>query len=320
MNELQPHIPVMLKNVLAALSPVDGETYLDGTFGAGGYSHAFLESANCTVIAIDRDPTASEKAQTLKDKYGTRFIFIQGCFGDAETLLHETGIEHIDGFILDLGVSSMQLDETDRGFSFRTDGPLDMRMDQNSGGESAADIVNNYPEEDLANIIYEFGGERLSRRVAREIVKIREEKPFKTTKELADTVRRVVPKSRDKLDPATRTFQALRIAVNDEPGELYRALNAAGKILKEGGRLIVVSFHSLEDGAVKRFLLERSGRQSQPSRHLPAQEERINPTFTLPSRKAIFPSAEEIASNPRSRSARLRVAIRTAETTSWGHA
>lgn len=320
MSDFQPHIPVMLDNVLAQLSPVDGGIYVDGTFGAGGYSRAFLASADCTVIAIDRDSTASEKAQALKDEHGACFIFIHGCFGDAEALLHEAGIENVDGFVLDLGVSSMQLDEAERGFSFRTDGPLDMRMDQNSSGDSAADIVNNYQEEDLADIIYEFGGERRSRRVAREIVKIRKQALFKTTKELADTVRRVVPKSKDRLDPATRTFQALRIAVNDEPGELHRALDAAEKLLKEGGVLIVVSFHSLEDRIVKRFLLERSGQKSRPSRHLPIQEECNNPTFTIPSRKAIFPSAEEVASNPRSRSARLRVAIRTAETTQWGRA
>lgn len=313
------HIPVMLPEVVAALMPKDGEIYVDGTFGAGGYSRAFLESADCTVIAIDRDPAAQARAQAMSAEFGKRFLFIAGRFGDALELVRAAGFKQVDGLVLDIGVSSAQIDDPARGFSFRFDGALDMRMDNGGDGETAADIVNGYKEEDLANLIYKYGEERLSRRIARRIVAERAEAPIESTKRLADIVRAVVPSSpKDKSDPSTRTFQALRIAVNDELGELERALSAAEILLKEGGRLVVVSFHSLEDGIVKTFLYERSGKKAAPSRHLPAAPPEAPPTFTLSPRKPLSPSDDEIRINPRSRSARLRGAVRT-DASAGGH-
>ena len=299
------HYPVMLPEMLAALQPVKGEVYVDGTFGAGGYTCAILDEADCTVVAIDRDPAAQGRAKILQDKYGKRLVFIHGCFGDVEDLLRGAGFESVDGFVLDLGVSSMQLDQADRGFSFRFDGPLDMRMD-NSSGQSAADIVNGYSEQDLADIIYQYGEERLSRRIAKKIVEQRREKKFETTAELAEAVRSVMPKPRhDEIDPATRTFQALRIAVNDELGELERALTASERILNPGGRVVVISFHSLEDGAVKKFLRTKSGNDPAGSRYLP-ETKKSAAVFDLMSKKSVNPSAREVKENPRSRSARLR--------------
>lgn len=307
-----PHIPVMIGNVLAALAPQDGEVYVDGTFGAGGYTKAFLDSADCTVIAVDRDKTALENGAALKEQYGERLILIHGRFGDALALVREAGFDNIDGFILDVGVSSMQLDQARRGFSFRYDAPLDMRMDQSGGDDSAADIVNALSEKDLADIIYRYGEERHSRRIAKRIVEERAEAPIETTGRLADIVRAVLPKShKDNIDPATRTFQALRIYVNDELGELERALSAAENLLRENGRLVVVSFHSLEDSIVKKFLREHAGQQGRGSRHAPQVSAETPATFTLPSRKAVFPSDQETALNPRARSARLRYALRT---------
>lgn len=314
---MSDHFPVMLNEVLENISPKDGEVYVDGTFGAGGYTKAFLDSADCTVIAIDRDPAALERANDLKGDYGDRLIFIQGCFGDALELVKAAGFDQVDGFVLDVGVSSMQFDQAERGFSFRFDGPLDMRMDTSSG-RTAADIVNETEQDDLANIIYQYGEERLSRRIARRIVQEREEQKIETTSRLADIVRAVVPSSpKDKIDPATRTFQALRIAVNDELGELTRGLIAAEKLLKSAGRLVVVSFHSLEDGIVKAFMYERSGRHENSSRHLPfSPVQSQEPTFTLLKRKALAPSNSEIQKNSRSRSAKLRSAIRN-ENKAW---
>ncbi len=301
------HYPVMLPEILEALSPKDGGIYVDGTFGNGGYTSAILEAANCHVYAIDRDGNAQQRADELKDKYGERFTFLRGCFGDVKSLLP---VDKVDGFVLDVGVSSMQIDQASRGFSFQKDGALDMRMDA-SAGINAADIVNTYEEEALANLIYEYGGERKSRHIAHKIVEMRASKPFERTLELADAVRSVIYKSpKDKIDPATRTFQALRIAVNDELGELSRALDSAGDILNEGGALVVVSFHSLEDGLVKRFLKEKSGDISKGSRHMPQIENTQTPIFKILSRKAIKPSDAEIAENPRSRSARMRVGVR----------
>lgn len=307
------HIPVMLTEVVAALSPKDGEIYVDGTFGAGGYTRAFLESANCTVIAIDRDPAAQERAKVMQAEFGPRFVFVYGCFGDALELVRAAGFDKVDGFVLDIGVSSFQIDEALRGFSFRNDGPLDMRMD-NSTGMTAADIVNTYDETDLANLIYQLGDERHSRRIARRIVERRSDKPFETTLELADLIRSVVHQSpKEKTDPATRSFQALRIAVNDELGELSRGLESAQSLLTQGGRLVVVSFHSLEDGIVKTFLYERSGRISGGSRHLPpvSSDTSSSPPFILTQRKAISASDAESKTNPRARSAKLRSAIRS---------
>ena len=315
---MSAHYPVMLNEVVGALSPKDGEVYVDGTFGAGGYSRAFLNAADCTVIAIDRDPNALKVAEAMAQEFGGRFIFVQGCFGDALELVNKAGFEKVDGFVLDVGVSSMQIDEAERGFSFRFDGPLDMRMAQD--GESAADIVNTMDEEPLANLIYKYGEERLSRRIAKRIVTARQDKAIDTTQELADVVRVAVPrKPQDKIDPATRTFQALRIAVNDELGELERGLIAAQGLLKEAGRLVVVSFHSLEDGIVKSFMYERSGYVANNSRHMPAApQSEVTPSFTLKKRKAIEAGAEEIAENVRSRSAKMRVAYRNDQDTQEG--
>jgi 16S rRNA (cytosine1402-N4)-methyltransferase len=337
MNSGLIHAPVMLSEVLQTLKPADDEVYVDGTFGAGGYTKAFLDAADCTVIAIDRDRDALERANVLKAQYGDRLVFIQGNFGDVEGLLKSAGFEKVDGFVLDIGVSSMQIDQAQRGFSFRFDGPLDMRMDQ-SKGATAADIVNRTPEKELADLIYKYGEERMSRKIAKTIVTRRAEKKFETTSDLAAVVRSVVPKSKDEIDPATRTFQALRIAVNNELGELESALSAAEKILKPNGRVIVVSFHSLEDAIVKKHLRDKSGNTPKGSRHLPdttvsslrvtrgglgstgaASPDFIHPArndgrvFDLPSKKALQPSDEETRSNPRARSARLRYAVRIKE-------
>lgn len=307
----KPHLSVMLNEVVATLGPKDGEVYVDGTFGYGGYTRAFLESANCTVIAIDRDPSAQKRADELKAEFGDRFVFLSGCFGDALELVRDAGYEHVDGFVLDIGVSSMQIDQAERGFSFRFDGPLDMRMDT-SKGETAADIINNYKEEDLANLIYKYGEERKSRYVARAVVEQRKEAPITTTTQLANIIRAVVFKSpKDKIDQATRTFQALRIAVNDELGELERGLSASEELLREGGRLVVVAFHSLEEGIVKSFLYERAGKTPAPSRYAPTHGDEVLPSFILSPKKPIDPSDLEISQNPRARSARLRAAVRT---------
>ena len=284
------------------LSPVDGGVYVDGTFGAGGYSRAILDAADCTVVAIDRDPDAEKRAESLGDP---RLIFLRGCFGDVERLLREAGIDKVDGFVLDLGVSSFQLDEVERGFSFREDGPLDMRMDPESG-QSAAEFIAHTEEKELADLIYKYGEERKSRRIAHKIIEVCRQTPIETTGQLADIVRSCVPQSRDGIDPATRTFQALRIAVNDELGELERALASAENILKPGGKMVVVSFHSLEDGLVKHFFREKSGGKA-GSRHLPEMEP-APAIFDLVTRKALKPSDKEIAENARSRSARLRAA------------
>jgi 16S rRNA (cytosine1402-N4)-methyltransferase len=259
------------------------------------------------VIALDRDPDAIAAGQALAERYAPRLRLIEGRFGDMAELLAAEGVEDVDGVALDLGVSSMQFDQADRGFSFRASGPLDMRMERS--GSSAADLVNEADEAELADIIWRYGEERKSRRVARAIVEARKHKRIETTGELADIVRRAVgPKGRDESDPATRTFQALRIAVNDELGELERGLAAAEQVLAPGGRLAVVSFHSLEDRAVKEFVRARAGRTPGPSRHAPPRAEDRAATLGDLTRKPVLPSAAEIAENPRARSARLRVA------------
>ncbi len=302
------HAPVLLAETLAALAPRDEAIYVDGTFGAGGYSRALLAAARCRVIAIDRDPEAVARGGALMAEHPGRFTVVEGRFGEMETLLARLGISAVAGIALDLGVSSPQLENAARGFSFRGDGPLDMRM--GSGGTTAADLVNTLSESALANLIYIYGEERFSRRVARAIVAARREAPLTRTAELARIVRTVVPAS-GGVDPATRTFQALRIEVNDELGELERALLAAERLLTPGGRLAIVSFHSLEDRAVKEFLRERSAAAPQGSRHRPARPHRA-PSFRLLTRKPVTPGAAEIERNPRARSARLRAAERTA--------
>ncbi len=302
------HRPVLLNEVLTVLDPCDGAVYVDGTFGAGGYSRALLEAARCTVWGIDRDPEAIAGAAPLVDEFSGRLTVITGCFGHMESLLAAHGVTRIDGVALDIGVSSMQIDAAHRGFSFRHDGPLDMRMGKS--GRSAADIVNSTGESDLAALIFAFGEERRSRRVARAIVDARRAGPITRTGELAAIVRRVVRPAADGLDPATRTFQALRIYVNDELGELDRGLVAAERMLVAGGRLAVVTFHSLEDRRVKRFLASRAGRAPRASRHAPQDADEQAPSFRLLARRAWRPTGAEMAANPRSRSARLRAAVR----------
>lgn len=305
------HVPVMAREVVEALQPRDGGRYLDGTFGAGGYTTAMLDRADCQVIAIDRDPDAIAAGQVLAERYAPRLRLIEGRFGDMADLLSAEGVEDVDGVALDLGVSSMQFDQADRGFSFRASGPLDMRMEKN--GASAADLVNDGDETELADIIWRYGEERRSRRVARAIVEVRRTKRIDTTGELAEIVRRAVgPQGRDESDPATRTFQALRIAVNDELGELERGLVAAEQVLAPGGRFAVVSFHSLEDRAVKEFVRARAGRTPSPSRHAPPRAGEQDATLRDLTRKPMVPSEAEVAANPRARSARLRVAEKLA--------
>ena len=303
------HTPVMVNEVLAALSPKDGGIYIDGTFGAGGYSRAILEAAQCIVYGIDRDPDVKTQASDLEQQFAGRLSVLTGRFSEMNRLLSHQGVTAVSGVALDLGVSSMQLDQAERGFSFRTDGPLDMRMEKT--GPSAADVVNGTPEEDLANIIYKYGEERASRRITRAIVEARQETPFTRTLQLADLIRSVMPRARDGINPATRTFQALRIYVNDELGEIDRGLCSAEDILEPGGNLAVVSFHSLEDRKVKEFLRLRSGTSGKTSRHLPELETDTSaPTFRLLRRRATKPTATEVADNPRSRSARFRAAER----------
>ena len=304
-----PHIPVLLRDVIDGLAIRRDGRYIDGTFGAGGYSKAILDAApGVRVMAIDRDPDAIAKGAALVENYAGRLTLCEGRFSAMASLASAFGFSSCQGVTLDIGVSSMQIDQAERGFSFRFDGPLDMRMEQ--AGESAADLVNRLPEEKLANLIYLYGEERRSRAIARAIVAARREAPITRTKILADLVARIVRSSPDDIHPATRTFQALRIAVNDELGELERALLAAETVLAPGGRLAIVTFHSLEDRIVKRFLTERAGRAAAPSRHAPA-ESREEATFTLIGRKPVVADEAECARNPRARSAKLRIAERT---------
>jgi 16S rRNA (cytosine1402-N4)-methyltransferase len=299
-----------LAEVLAALRPADGETHVDGTFGGGSYSEALLGAAASQVYAIDRDPDAIAAGAEIAARFPGRLTLIPGRFGDMAELLGAHGVKRVDGIALDLGVSSMQLGEAPRGFSFRLDGPLDMRMVK--AGPSAADVVNTLPEEQLAEIIAGYGEERFARRIARAIVAARAKAPITRTLQLAEIVRSAMPaavrRAHDGIDPATRTFQALRIHVNDELGEIDRGLEAAEALLAPGGRLAVVTFHSLEDRKVKTFLAERSGRAPRVSRHLPEVEAKPA-TFRLLGSDT--PKPEEIAHNPRARSARLRAAERT---------
>ncbi len=306
-----PHTPVMLDEVLAVLAPQDGETFIDGTFGAGGYTRGILGAANCTVIGIDRDPTAIARGETISAEFGGRLTMALGPFSALET--HAEGQLPVDGIALDLGVSSMQFDEAERGFSFQNDGPLDMRMGgEAQGGRTAADIVNDAPVAEMARIFKEFGEEKRARHVANVIGGVRGEARITRTKQLAEIVAKALGGVRaGKIHPATRVFQALRIAVNDELAELYNGLRAAERALAEGGRLAVVSFHSLEDRIVKQFLTARTGNSAKGSRYLPEQAEGPAPTFELIFRGSHSASDEEVAGNPRARSAKLRAARRT---------
>ncbi|MDN5247685.1 MAG: 16S rRNA (cytosine(1402)-N(4))-methyltransferase RsmH [Wolbachia endosymbiont of Tyrophagus putrescentiae] len=279
------HTPVLLEEMLTLLSPQDGGIYVDATFGAGGYSKAILDAAKCSIYAIDRDETV---AQYLCHEYPNRLKLFIEKFSNIENVLHSNNVEGVDGIVFDIGVSSMQIGNGERGFSFMHDGPLNMSMD-NSCSINAATFVNSLREEEIANTIYNYGGERYSRRIARAIVNIRRKKTIKTTLELAEIIRSVVPRGKCKIDPATRTFQAIRIWVNDELGELEKGIKAASKLLNKNGKLIVVSFHSLEDRIVKNFFRDL-----------------CEEGFSFLNKKVIKASAEEVNNNPRSRSAKLR--------------
>ena len=298
-----PHIPVLINSILKACGPIEGR-WLDGTFGAGGYTKQLLDAGADHVMGVDRDPLAFELADPWVGDYGDRITLQQGVFSRMDEYAQD-----LDGVVLDLGVSSMQLDLAERGFSFMRDGPLDMRMSQD--GPSAADIVNTAEEGMLANILFHYGEERASRRIATAILREREMEPITTTLRLAGIIEGCLPRSKPgQSHPATRSFQAIRIAVNDEYGELFRGLMAAERALKPGGQLAVVTFHSVEDRMVKRFLTARSGAGRNANRYAP--ELNVVPAqFTVRSRKAIGPDEQELQDNPRSRSAKLRVAVRT---------
>ena len=300
----RPHIPVLLRPILEAVAPVRG-VWIDGTFGAGGYTRGLLDAGADKVIAIDRDPSVFDMAQDWVGTYGDRLKLVEGTFSDLDTIAGAA----VDGVVLDLGVSSMQLDQPERGFSFLRDGPLDMRM--SGQGPSAADLVNGASEEDLADILYHYGEERQSRRIARAICRARAEAPLETTAQLVEIVENQLPRPKPgQSHPATRSFQAIRIAVNDEFGQLASGLEAAERALKPGGRLAVVTFHSLEDRVVKRYLQLASSAGGGGSRYEPERAAET-PRFILTPKKPIGADAEELTANPRARSARLRLATRT---------
>ena len=303
------HVPVLLEETMAALNPRANDLYLDATFGAGGYTRALLDRG-ARVIALDRDPSAIRSGAELAASSGERLTIVEARFGELNEVAARLGVGPADGVVFDIGVSSMQLDDAARGFSLRFDAPLDMRM--GSGGRSAADILLNEDEATIADILYHFGEERAARRIARAIVADRRTKPFTSTLELASLIARVAPAPRgEATHPATRAFQALRIAVNDELIELVRGLYAAERLLRPGGRLAAVTFHSLEDRIVKQFFAGRSGRGRAASRRLPGEPAEAQPTFEAPRGQPIEPGEAEKRANPRSRSAKLRFALRT---------
>ena len=311
---MSPHTPVLLEEVVAALEPLAGQRVVDGTFGAGGYARAFLERG-AEVVGFDRDPSAARFAEPLVAAFPGRLQLLNRRFSEMEEGLEETGRGSCDALALDLGVSSMQLDEAERGFSFMRDGPLDMRMGDE--GPSAADLVNTESEEELARIFYVYGEERKSRWIAKAVVRRRTEQPFERTLDLAEVVEKALGGRRGApVHPATRVFQALRIAVNEELGELEAGLRAAERVLAPGGRLAVVTFHSLEDRIVKTFLTQRAGRTPSASRHLPPVHRGPEPSFELLFNGARAPGHAETAANPRARSAKLRAARRT-EAPAW---
>jgi 16S rRNA (cytosine1402-N4)-methyltransferase len=302
------HIPVMLEEAIAALAPADGGRYVDATLGAGGYARGVLAAADCTLYAFDRDPAAIAAADAWAPAFGGRLVLINRPFAEMESALSEFDVRAVDGVVFDVGVSSMQLDDPTRGFSFLRDGPLSMRMD--GGKPDAADVVNRAGIKELAAIFRVYGEERRARRIAQAIVEERANAPIATTGRLADIVTRASPaRAEDRIHPATRIFQALRILVNDELGQLARALGAAERLLRPAGRLVAVTFHSLEDRIVKRFIAERGAAAPRPSRHAPSVAPAA-PTFR-PLGRPQTPSEAEIAGNPRARSAMLRAALRT---------
>ena len=304
------HIPVLLSEVVEALQPHDGQVVVDGTFGGGGYSRVLLRRARTTVYGIDRDPAALERGKEFVREFPGRLTLINGTFGSMQDLLAGHDVDAVDAIVLDLGVSSFQLEEAERGFSFQNDGPLDMRM--GASGISAEGIVNTFSEQALAGILFAYGEEDRANAVARAIVAARTKGPITRTLELASICAKAIGRYTNGIHPATRTFQGLRIYVNDELGELTRALAAAERLLKPGGRLAVVSFHSLEDRIVKQFLVERSGKVVHGSRHMPVQQvKETTASFQLEVKRAISASKAELARNPRARSAKLRSAVRT---------
>lgn len=311
-NSFFSHTPVMLGEVIKHLSPKKGETYVDATFGGGGYTRAILESCPCRVIAIDRDVDAVQRAQTFKEQYKDRFDIVHAPFSHLEYALKTLNLPDVHGIVFDLGVSSYQIDDPHRGFSFRFDGPLSMAMGCNA--IDAQEVINTYSEKELADIFFR-GEEPFGRRIARAIVKKRTENPIETTQELASLIASCKPFSKDAQHPATLAFQALRIFVNDELTELKKALESCKNKLNSGGRLVVVTFHSLEDRIVKDFMRHESGGDPLPSRHAPLTATQLTtarfPVFKLPFKKALPPSSSEMSTNPRSRSAKLRCAIRT---------
>jgi 16S rRNA (cytosine1402-N4)-methyltransferase len=307
-NKQNPHKPVLIKEVLESLNPKDGEIFIDGTFGAGGYSKAILQSSNVELIGFDRDLSAKKFAVKLDEEFGEKFTFIHSPFSQ----MGERVERKVDGIVLDLGVSSMQLDEEERGFSFNSNTKLDMRMDQSSG-ISAFEVINEFDEAQLAKIIFEFGDERKSRQIAKRIVAAREKEAIETCSRLAEIVFKVFGFQKGKIHPATKTFQAIRIFVNDELGELKKALESATDLLKEDGRLVVVSFHSLEDSIVKKFFREKSGYFDRPTSRYALESLNLEAKefeFSLVKNSAIKPNEEELKENIRSRSARLRFGIR----------
>ncbi len=304
-----PHIPVMLEEVIGCLNPKDGEVYVDATFGAGGYTKGILSIAKCNVYAIDRDPNVKQYVDIINKEYPGMVRFLPGRFSQMVSLLNHAGVNQVNGVVLDIGVSSMQLDQGNRGFSFMREGPLDMRME--CEGPDAADFINTAREQEIADVIYKYGGERKSRQIAKAILQEREKAPISTTTKLAEIVRKIVRSGKEKIDPSTRTFQALRIFINNELNELSEALLAAENILAPGGRLVVVCFHSLEDSIVKEFFNRKSGKHTGVSRHaILVSEDRKKSIFNILTKRVIVPSEDEVIKNPRARSAKLRAAVR----------
>ncbi len=318
MTYFMEHTPVMLKEVMEQLSPVEGGVYVDCTFGAGGYSRAILNSKKLTLYSLDQDPDVLPFVQEIKDKFcgGSSFQFIQNNFANLEDVLKSVGINSVDGIVLDLGISSIQVDRADRGFSFQKEAKLDMRMSQD--GYSAYDFINEADERTLSRVIYLYGDEKKSRRIARNIVEKRKVAPIETTIQLADIVREVCvdrKTHKQKIDPSTKTFQAIRIYINKEVEVLEKVLHAAERLLSDKGRLVVVSFHSLEDKIVKNFLSERASRGQKESRYFVSlsKEDEFKPSFKMLTRKPLTPTKEEVEHNVRSRSAKLRAAERIKE-------